>query len=314
MSNTIASREIVDWLMEGDPAVRWQTMRDLLDKPVAQWKREQLKVATEGWGRQLLSLRDPSGTWGGGIYSPKWTSTNYTLLLLRDMGLPRNNAAASASSFVVIDRDLGPTTRKTFASHVANLDLCVKGMYLAMCAYFNVRDERAEALLEQILCEQMADGGWNCKQRLHKAHHSSLHTTINVLDGLADYAEYRGRKAAERVRQPLTRAMEFMLEHRLFRSDKTGEVIHPSFTKFSFPPRWHWDVLRGLDYFRRMNAPRDPRLKDAIDLLLSKRTADGRWKLENHHKVVEFFKLEKPGQPSRWNTLRALRVLRWWNG
>ena len=134
-----------------------------------------------------------------------------------------------------------------------------------------------------------------------------------MLDGLADYEQYCEKKAAAVVAEPMCRAHEFILQHRLFRSDKTGDVIREAFTKFSFPPRWHWDVLRGLDYFRRIDSEHDPRLKDAIDLLLSKRCADGRWKLENHHRGKEFFKLEKPGQPSRWNTLRALRVLRWWS-
>jgi hypothetical protein len=311
MKNAIANTQVVDWLMEGDPAIQWQTMRDVLGMPASKWKPVREQVAKEGWGQRLLSLRDPGGTWGGGIYTPKWTSTNYTMLLLRDMGLPRESKAGAESAKVIIDRDLGSLEGRNFASHLAMFDLCVKGMYLALLAYFDVRDARVEVLVEQVLREQMDDGGWNCKRRLHDAHHSSLHTTINVLDGLADYAEYRGKKAAAVVAEPMRRAHEFMLAHRLFRSDKTGKVIREAFTKFSFPPRWHYDVLRALDHLRRMDI-RDERLADAIELLESKRGPDGRWKLENHHRGIEFFKLEKPGWPSRWNTLRALRVLRWW--
>lgn len=312
MGNVIASQEVIDWLMEGDSAIRWQTMRDILGKPAAQWKREQAKVAMEGWGRRLLSLRDTNGTWGGGIYLPKWKSTTYTLLLLRDMGLPRDNTEASTSAAILLDRQLESSRGTTFAERLARLDLCITGMFLALMTRFGARDKRIDDILEVIIREQMADGGWNCAWRRHKAHHGSLHTTINVLDGLGDYARYRGKKAAKQVGPGIGRAHEFLLQHRLFRSDKTGEVIHEAFTRFSFPPRWHWDVLRGLDHLRRMNAPRDERLADAINLLLSKRAQDGRWMLENHHRGVEFFRMEKQGQPSRWNTLRALRVLRWW--
>ena len=307
MKPTIEQTDTIDWLMQGDPAIRWQTMRDILHKPATQWKREQLRVAKEGWGKRLLSLRDPDGKWGGGIYSPKWISTNYTLLLLRDMGLPRDNPAGSAGARLL----LGHLTGEAFKKRLLKLDMCIVGMYLSPITYFNVQDARVQMLAEHALLDQMDDGGWNCKRRLHQSNHSSLHTTINVLDGLADYAQYHGKNAAAAVTEPMCRAREFMLQHRLFRSEKTGEVIHAAFTKFSFPPRWHWDVLRGLDHFRRMAAPRDPRLKDAIDLLRSKRRADGRWKLENHYRGKEFFRLEKPGQPSRWNTLRALRILHW---
>ncbi len=312
MPPIIERTDVIDWLMEGDPAIRWQTMRDILDKPQAQWKREQQRVAMEGWGKRLLELRDARGTWGGGTYTPKWTSTNYTLLLLRDMGLPRDDPNGSAGARILADTAFGAVTSRTFVRNLDRSDLCVTGMYLSLLVYFDMHDDRVELLLEHILGQQMADGGWNCKRRLHQSHHSSLHTTINVLDGLADYAEYRGKEAAAVVAEPMRRAHEFILQHRLFRSDKTGDVIREAFTKFSFPPRWHWDVLRGLDHFQRMDSPRDERLQDAIDLVLSKRRSDGRWKLENHHRGKEFFTLEKPGQPSRWNTLRALRVCRWY--
>ena len=320
MSSVMAHEETIHWLMEGDPAIRWQVMRDLLDAPAAQWKREQARVATDGWGRRLLDCRgqtgDSAGMWGGGIYTPKWTSTTYTLLLLREMGIPRDTSACRQGAACILDYETRGAAKKMMRERAEwvweVLDLCLPGMYLGLLAYFDVQDKRVDGMVGHLLEQQMADGGWNCKQRSHDAHHSSLHTTMNVLDGLADYAEFRGKKAAVRVAEPLARAHEFILEHRLFKSDKTGEVIHPAFTKFSFPPRWHWDVLRGLTHLRRLNV-RDERLQDAIDLLRAKRSPDGRWKLENHHAGKEFFKLEKLGQPSRWNTLRALRVLRWWD-
>jgi hypothetical protein len=307
MDKTTGQMDVTDWLMEGDPAIRWQVMRDLLDEPPAQWQREQRRVAKEGWGRRLLGLRDPRGTWGGGLYTPKWISTNYTLLLLRDMGLPRDNLAGSAGAGLL----LGRMEPDAFRRRIATLDTCIVAMYLSLAVYFDVRDVRVESLLEQALADQMDDGGWNCARRRHNVHHSSLHTTANVLDGLADYVQYRHDRSG-RIAAAMARAREFMLAHRLFRSDKTGQVIHEAFTKFSFPPRWRYDVLRALDHFRRVNALRDERLAEAIQMLRDRRGKDGRWKLENHHHGQEFFHLERQGQPSRWNTLRALRVLRWW--
>ncbi|MCL2640943.1 MAG: hypothetical protein FWD53_08880 [Phycisphaerales bacterium] len=297
-------KETLHWLMQGDPAIRWQVMRDLLNKPAAQWKPEQAKVATEGWGKKLLDFRDPAGTWAGGIYTPKWTSTTYTLLLLRDMGIPRNTPACHHAAAQILNGKITPETWE-------NLDLCISGMYLALLTYFNVHNNQTENIVHQLLKQQLPDGGWNCQQRKRTVHHSSLHTTINVLDGLTDYAELH-RKKNTKVAKPIAHAHEFILQHRLFKSDKTNQIIHPTFTKLAFPPRWHWDILRGLTLLRRLNI-RDNRMQDAIDLLRSKRLPTGQWKLEHHFKGKEFFKLEKLNQPSRWNTLRAMRVLQWWD-
>lgn len=310
MNEQAASYGAVDWLMEGDPAIRWQAMRDLLDEPPERWQRERRRVAEEGWGERLLALRDPRGTWGGGLYTPKWTSTNYTLLVLRDMGLPNDHPAGATGADLLLGR--GPDD--AFRQRVAGMDLCIVGMYLSLAAYFGVRDGRVDALAERAAQSALPDGGWNCAGKRRPVRHGSLHTTVNMLEGLADYAEHGGPGAAARVAPAMARAHEFLLAHRLYRSDHTGQVIREAFAKFSFPPRWHYDVLRALDHLRRMDAPRDARLRDAVELVLAKRPADGRWKLENHHRGQEHFRLEKPGQPSRWNTLRALRVLRWWDG
>ena len=206
MTNVIERTAAIDWLMEGDPSIRWQTMRDVLGEPQAKWKAERLRVVKEGWGGQLLSLRDPGGTWGGGIYGPKWTSATYTLLLLRDMGLPRDNPAGAQGARLIVDCELGPIAAGNFAARLANLDLCVVGMNLGLLTYFNARDGRAEPLVDDLLREQEADGGWNCAKRRHEVHHSSLHTTINVLEGLADYVQCRGKKAANKVGRAVARA------------------------------------------------------------------------------------------------------------
>ena len=304
--------DVIEWLMAGDPAIRWQVMRDILAWPECEYEHERQRVPCEGWGKQLLALRDETGTWADGIYSPKWTSTTYTLLTLRAMGLPQQTHEGVLGARLIMEALLGPLNDSKFTERLQRVDLCVNGMMLSLLSYFRVCDKRVERIVEHIIEEQMEDGGWNCARRRHGAVHSSLHTTLNVLDGLGDYLEFSGKNADDQVRDAMRRAEEFMLQHRLFLSDKTGAVIREEFTRFSFPPRWHYDVLRGLDYFRWQQTERDNRLLDAITLLEETRAKDGRWKLRNRHPGKEFFQLEKVGQPSQWNTLRALRILKWW--
>jgi hypothetical protein len=185
-------------------------------------------------------------------------------------------------------------------------------MVLAAAAYFRLKDDRLHRFAGYLLGQQMPDGGWNCRSYWGDTH-SSFHTTILVLEGLLEYDRFEPHGVA-RVREAQARGREFLLNHRLFRSHRTGKTINPAWTRFSFPPRWHYDVLRGLDYFRAAGAPRDERLSDAIEVVRKRRKPDGRWMLQNRYPGKTFFELEKLGEPSRWNTLRALRVLRWWEG
>jgi hypothetical protein len=305
----------MEWLLAGDPAIRWQTMRDLLDAPEQEWRAERQRTVESGWGAQLLGLQDAGGSWGGGIYSPKWTSTTYTLLTLRSIGMPRECAAARRGAQLALAELLGTTADLQFHQKLAALDRCIVGMMLQLAVYFKIEDTRVEAIVDNLLSERMPDGGWNCRRtRRPRPRHSSFHTTFNVLDGLREYIEcYAGARrddalAAER------RALELMLEHRLYKSDHTGQIIDTKFTKLSFPYRWHYDVLRGLEFLARAGAPRDGRARDAIDLLLEKRRKDGRWAAQQKYAGKVFFDMEPTGGPSRWNTLRALRVLRWWKG
>ncbi|MBK7782552.1 MAG: hypothetical protein IPJ58_17605 [Ardenticatenia bacterium] len=307
---------LVAWLMEGDPAIRWQTMRDLQGASAERWVDEQRRTLVEGWGARLLALQASDASWGGGIYSPKWISTTYTLLTLCAIGIPRECRPAQLAGALVLDRLLGHTCDDAFMGKLAACDRCIVGMILSIAAYFDIRDDRLDAIVENLLAETMPDGAWNCRRlRRPKPHHSSFHTTFNVLDGLREWLETTPRHALRgAVLDAERRALALVLEHRLFRSDKTGEVIDHRFTMLSYPHRWHYDVLRGLDYFARVNAPRDERLQDAIDLLKSRRRADDRWPLQQKYAGKVFFDMEKVGGPSRWNTLRALRVLRWWEG
>jgi hypothetical protein len=307
--------EVVAWLMAGDPAIRWQTMRDLLAAPVEEWQAEQQRTMEAGWGAQLLKRQDENGGWGGGLYTPKWTSTTYTLLTLRAIGVPRACPAARAGAKLLLDSFFGATCDAAFHHKVRACDRCIVGMLLQLSVYFQIDDERIEAMVENLLAEMMPDGGWNCRRLARpRPHHSSFHTTFNVLDGLRDYIEFYDGTQRKKALAAEQNALELVLQHRLFKSDKSGEVINPKFTLLSFPHRWHYDVLRGLDYFARVNALRDDRLYDAIDLLHQRRRQDGLWPVQNKYSGKVFFDMEKIGGPSRWNTLRALRILRWWEG
>jgi hypothetical protein len=300
----------IHWLLEGDPAIRWQVMRDLLDEPPSVYESERARVATQGWGCDLLARQDPNGMWGGGIYSPKWISTTYTLLLLRHLGLPPGHPQALRGCDHYITYGIHTDGGIRLFKSMATSETCVNGMILALLAYFRHPDERVPASLPDFFVrEQMPDGGWNC-ERVHGARHGSFHTTLTVLEGLLEADQ--AHPLPDPVRGAVIRAREFLLAHRLYRSHRSGEIIDPAMTKMPFPPRWKYDFLRALDYFRAAGAPHDERMAEAIELLRSKQTADGRWKQNTPMTGRVFFEMEPAGQPGRWNTLRALRVLRWW--
>jgi hypothetical protein len=296
---------VIDWLLAGDAAIRFQTLRDLAGASERTWKREQRRVATTGWGAQLLALQDANGRWGGGIYAPKWTSATYTLLLLRDLGLEPGNAQALRACRLLLDEGFWSDGGINFYPRQAKRsETCVTAMTLSVSLWFGLDDPRIARVAEHLLEAQMPDGGWNCRATPGSggATHGSFHTTISALEALL------GWPAAARAR---ARGEEFLLVHRLFRSHRTGEIVKSDFTRFHFPPRWHYDVLRALDYFRAAGAECDPRLQDAIDLLDARKQSDGMWRLARGYPGKVFFELEKAGGASRWNTLRALRVLRW---
>jgi hypothetical protein len=304
------------WLLDGDPAIRWQALRDVVGAAESSVERERQRVAREGWGARLLARQDPEGTWAGGLssdgglYSPKWISTTYTMLLLRDFGLPATNRQARRACPLLLDQGLQSDGGINYGWSPS--ETCITGMVLSILSAFAYDDDRLDTVADHLLDQQMLDGGWNCRRRFG-ATHASVHTTISVLEGLRHYELHRRRRVGA-VQAAQHRGREFLLVHRLFRSHRTGAVIKPIFIRFSFPPRWHYDILRALDYFQAVNAPRDPRLAEAIDIVRSTRGKDGRWPLQNCYKGKTYFELERLGAPSRWNTLRALRVLKWWDG
>jgi hypothetical protein len=309
----------ITWLLDGDPAIRWQTMRDLVGAPETTLERERKKIARDGWGSRLLAKQDSQGRWAAGqssddgMYSPKWISTTYTMLLLRDFGLAADNRQVRKACRLLLDEGLqadnginyGPWGQWTRRG-----EQCVSGMVLGILSHFQYDDDRLDLVAGNLLKLQMPDGGWNCR-RPYGATHSSVHTTISALEGLRYYELNRGRRM-KAVRLAQRRGREFLLVHRLFRSHRTGKIIKPQFLRLYYPPRWHYDILRALDYFQAVDAPRDPRLAEAINIVQSSRGADGRWTLQHSYKGKTYFEMERLGAPSRWNTLRALRVLKWW--
>jgi hypothetical protein len=243
---------VLPWLLEGDPAIRWQVLRDLAGEAENRIERERKRVARQGWGAQLLAKQDPQGTWAGGLtadsglYTPKWISTTYTMLLLRDFGLPAKDRKAKKACKLLLDRGLQPdggVAYGTWAKWQRRGETCISGMVLSILSHFEYDDDRLDRVAGHLVAEQMPDGGWNCR-RSGGATHSSVHTTISVLEGLRLYERHRAPEA-KAIREAQRRGREFLLVHRLFRSHRTGEIIKPAFTRFAFPPRWHYDILRA---------------------------------------------------------------------
>jgi hypothetical protein len=236
------------------------------------------------------------------------------MLLLRDLGLAADDRQARKACKVLLDEGLQPDGGINYgiwAKWLRKGETCVTGMVLSILSHFKYDDARLDTVADHLLGQQMPDGGWNC-QRHNGATHASVHTTISVLEGLRLYELHRDRKTRA-VQAAQRRGREFLMVHRLFRSHRTGEIIKPVFLRFYFPPRWHYDILRALDYFQAVNAPRDPRLAEAVDIVRNGQGEDGRWSMEHSYKGKTYFAMERLGGPSRWNTLRALRVLKWWD-
>jgi hypothetical protein len=303
-----ARSSVIEWLLEGDPSIRWQVLRDLEAAPERMWRKEQERVATDGWGAELLSYRDSEGRWTPRLYGRKWISTTYSLVLLRQLGLPGADTRAVVSCRLFLEEGLGADGGINVSVTKPNSDVCVTAMVVALLYWFQVEDERREGLLRFLLAQQMPDGGWNCEQ---PSEHGSFHTTCSVLEALRQ-SLVSGAPGPSALEAAEARGRDFFLTHRLFRSHRSGEVASPQFLRFSFPPRWHYDVLRGLDYFWSAGALSDQRLQDAIEVVAGKRRADGTWPLQQRWPGETWFEMEKVGAPSRWNTLRAMRVLEAW--
>jgi hypothetical protein len=318
------NKSVIQWLLDSDPSIRWQVLRDLIGAPLDEVAAERARVATEGWGARLLALQGADGSWGGAAFNQGLDSTMHVLSLLRELGLDPASDEARRAVGMVRDRvrwkgwDWDDTWRGPefdgnpfFAGEV---EPCINGQVGASGAYFGQDIQR---IIDHLLAEQLPDGGWNCEAP-NNSTRSSFNTTICVLEALLEY-ELGGRSNVA-VTEARLRGQEYLLERRLFRRKSTGEVIEQDrdggtvWTRFAFPTWWHYDVLRGLEYLRRAGVVPDERVAEAVDLVASKRDGDGRWPLETRYPgelPVEMD--EREGQPSRWITLRALRVLNWYS-
>jgi hypothetical protein len=307
---------VVDWLLDSDPSVRWQVMRDLTDAPAKEVVAERARVATEGAGARLLSLQAADGRWGNAAWNRGWDSTMHVLALLREMGLDPASLEARRAVNLVRDRvtwqGCGPQECENNPFFVGEVEPCINGQVAASGAYFG---QDVRGIVDRLISEQLPDGGWNCEAD-NGSTRSSFNTTICVLEGLLEYELAAGRTPD--VTDVRLRGQEYLLERRLFRRQSTGAAIErdrkggADWTCFAFPTWWHYDVLRGLDYLRRAGVEPDGRVAEAIELVASKRGVDGRWPLEIQYPGrMPIDTGESEGGPSRWNTLRALRVLRW---
>ena len=307
---------VVDWLLDSDPAIRWQVIRDIVRAPAEVVAAERARVATEGWGARLLALQGADGQWDGGACFPgrffehrheyhgqPWTSTLPTLQLLYEFGVDPADDRVRRAVALVRDHCRWEHAGQRFFS--GEVEPCINGRTVTLGTYF---EQNIDGVVARLIGEQLEDGGWNCEAE-NGSVRSSFDSTINVLEGLLAYERATGSSTTTTARR---RGEQYLLERRLFRRKSTGEVVNADWLQFAFPTRWHYDVLRGLDYFRSVGDPPDPRMTEAVDLLRSKQQPDGTWLLENSHPGKVHFALEEgDGRPSRWNTLRALRVLSW---
>ena len=308
---------VVDWLLDSDPSIRWQVMRDLTGAPADEVAAERARVATEGWGARLLGLQDADGRWGGAAWNRGWNSTMHVLWLLRHLGLDPASPEARRAVGLVRDhvtwQGCGPQECDRNPFFAGELEPCINGQVATAGAYFG---QDVRGIVNRLLGEQLSDGGWNCEAP-NRSTRSSFNTTICVLEALLEHE--RAGEGTPVVTAARLRGEEYLLERRLFRRRSTGEVIERDrkgdamWTRFAFPTWWHFDVLRGLEYLRSAGVAPDERVADAIKLVASKRDGDGRWPLETRYPgVMPVETDEGEGRPSRWNTLRALRVLRWY--
>jgi len=309
---------VLDWLLESDAAIRWQVLRDLVCAPAQVVAAERARVATEGWGARLLAIQGKDGQWAGGACFPArsfnwraenqgqpWTATLPTLQLLHDFGVDACSDLVRQAVALVRESCRWEHAGQPFFS--GEVEPCINGRTVTLGIYF---DQDVNGMVARLLDEQLDDGGWNCEAG-NGSVRSSFATTINVLEGLLAHERATGGTTESIAAR--RRGEEYLLERRLFRRKSTGEIVNPAWLQFSFPTRWHYDVLRALEYFRAVGAPPDSRMDEAINLLRSKQQPDGAWLLENTHPGKVHFALEDgDNRPSRWNTLRALRVLRWY--
>ncbi len=310
---------VVDWLLDADPSIRWQVLRDLTGAPAHEVAAERARIATEGWGARLLAMQGADGSWAGAAWNRGWDSTMHVLWLLAHMGLDPASAEARRALGRVRDhvswRGCGPAECADNPFFAGETEPCINGQVATAGAYFG---QDVRGLVGRLLGEQLPDGGWNCDAP-EGSTRSSFNTTICVLEALLEVERAGG--GTPEVTAARHRGQQYLLERRLFRRLSTGAAIERDrkggalWTQLAFPAWWHYDILRGLEYLRGAGVAPDARVAEAVALVASKRAADGRWPLDVRYPGVMPVEIDEgEGRPSRWNTLRALRVLRWFEG
>lgn len=302
--------QLIAWLLEGDVSIQYQVHRDLLSSDKPELRK---RIATEGWGAQFLSKREQAGHWGDHFYQPKWISTHYTLLDLKHLAIAPQNTLIRQSLKQIVETLKGPDGGIYPIKAHDKSDVCINGMFLNYASYFLTTQDDLASVVDFLLKEHMKDGGFNCRSNTSGAVHSSLHSTISVIEGIFEYQKNAYNYRLDELQKAAEQSQEFILQHRLFLSDRTGDIIDKKMRMLSYPSRWKYDILRALDYFQFTGMEYDPRLQDALDVLQKKRRKDGTWPVQAKHPGQTHFDMEKTGQPSRWNTLRALRVLKHFN-
>ena len=304
------TKEITRWLLEGDISIQYQVYRDLLgiNKPALQDQ-----IQKKGWGAKFLALQNSNGYWGKGFYQPKWTSTHYTLLDLKNLNISSGNELIKKTFKKVIKLDKGADGGIYPIGSRQVTDVCINAMLINYACYFKIEVESIKSIIDFLLDAKLDDGGFNCDFNKRKVIHSSLHSTISVLEAITEYEKNGYKYRLDELKRAKETAQEFILLHRLFRSDRTNQVINPEFLKFHYPYRWHYDILRAMDYFQCAQKKYDPRMDEAFQIILSKKTGKNQWTLASRYPGKTHFDMEQGGKPSRWNTLRALKVLKYYN-
>jgi hypothetical protein len=302
----MVDNRIIEWLLDSDVSIQYQVYRDLLKLEKPDLKET---IAKEGWGAKFLSSRKDNEHWGLGYYQPKWTSSHYTILVLKNLSISNQQKDIKYIVNKILSENIGPDGGINAARTLRKSDVCINGMFLNYATYFGANENVLKSIVDFILSQKMADGGFNCHSNTRGASHSSLHTTLSVIEGILEYTKNDYSYRQKELQKAEKESREFILEHRLFKSDKTGKVIDKKMLALSYPSRWRYDILRAMDYFQLAKVEYDERMNDAIEILFNKRNKENTWNLQANHKGQIHFEMEKVGKPSKWNTLRILRVL-----
>jgi len=299
--------QIIEWLLDSDVSIQYQVYRDLLNIDRPDLKE---RISKEGWGARFLSYQDKNGHWGRGFYQPKWISSHYTILDLKNLSISNQCKEVQTTINKIIRENKDPDGGVNPTKTISNSDICICGMFLNYAAYFGAKEDDLKSVVDFIFSQQLPDGGFNCQLNRKGATHSSVHSTLSVIEGILEYSLNGYKYRLNELKKVEEESREFLLEHKLYKSHRTGEIIDSRMVMLSYPSRWRYDILRALDYFQFAGVGYDSRMADALEVLIKKQRADMTWPLQCKHSGQTHFDMETIGQPSRWNTLRVLRVLK----